>query len=88
MKNGIKSTQDLIMHLLKKKNPFQKDINNKNTNLLLNHKKNLFQHNSITKRAKYKTTKILFIKWNMRYNINKKASIFVFKKYFSSCEYK
>ena len=49
MKNGIKSTQDLIMHLLKKKNPFQKDINNKNTNLLLNHKKNLFQHNSLTK---------------------------------------
>ena len=57
MKNGIKSTQDLIMHLLKKKNPFQKDINNKNTNLLLNHKKNLFQHNSLTNRAKYKTSK-------------------------------
>ena len=58
MKNGFKSTHDLIMNLFKKKNPYQKEINNKNSNLLLNHKNNtnLF-HQNFTNRAKYKTSK-------------------------------
>ena len=57
MKNGIKSTQELIMHLFQKKNPFKKEINNKNTNLLLNHKNNNIFNQSLTNRAKYKTSK-------------------------------
>ena len=56
MKNGIKSTQELIMHLFQKKNPFKKESNNKNTNLILNHKNNIFNQ-SLTNRAKYKTSK-------------------------------
>jgi len=56
MKNGMKSTQELIMQLFKKKNPYQKNVNNKNTNLLLNHKNNFFYQN-LTNRAKYKTSK-------------------------------
>ena len=58
MKNGFKSTHDLIMNLFKKKNPYQKEMNNKNSNLLLNHKNNanLF-HQNFTNRAKYKTSK-------------------------------
>ena len=59
MKNGFKSsTHDLIMNLFKKKNPYQKEINNKNSNLLLNQKNNnnLF-HQNFTNRAKYKTSK-------------------------------
>ena len=59
MKNGFKSsTHDLIMNLFKKKNPYQKEINNKNSHLLLNHKNNnnLF-HQNFTNRAKYKTSK-------------------------------
>ena len=56
MKSGIKSTQELIMHLFKKRKPSQKNMNYKNNNLLLNHKNNIFQHN-LTNRAKYKTSK-------------------------------
>ena len=56
MKNGMKSTQELIMQLFKKKNPYQKNGNNKNTNLLLNHKNNFFYQN-LTNRTKYKTSK-------------------------------
>ena len=52
----MKSTQELIMQLFKNKNPYQKNINNKNTNLLLNHKNNFFYQN-LTNRAKYKTSK-------------------------------
>ena len=58
MKNGFKSTHDLIMNLFKKKNPYQKEINNKNSNLLLNQKNNnnLF-HQNFSNRTKYKTSK-------------------------------
>ena len=56
MNNGIKSTQDLIMHLFKKRKPSQYNINNKNNNMLLNHKNNVFKHN-LTNRTKYKTSK-------------------------------
>ena len=44
------------MHLFQKKNPFKKESNNKNTNLILNHKNNIFNQ-SLTNRAKYKTSK-------------------------------
>ena len=56
MKSGIKSTQELIMQLFKKKKPSQKNMNNKKSNLLFNHKNNIFQQN-LTNRAKYKTSK-------------------------------
>ena len=53
MKNGIKSTQELIMHLFKKKNSIKNknDIYNKNSNLLLNHNNNIFSQN-LTKNIK------------------------------------
>ena len=56
MRNGMNSTQEIIMHLFRKRKPSQKDINNKNNNLLLNHKTNIFQQN-LTNRVKYKTSK-------------------------------
>ena len=71
MKNGIKTTQDLIMHLFKQKKSLynnKNDINNKNTNLLLNHNQNVFSQD-LNKNLKHGNA---FSKINI-YNLTNRA---------------